>query len=219
MSEKALAFSSTVFSPRVMSLEYIPLSHSGMATCKCRREDTLRMRSHGCTVFGSFGDSRKHNEGQRWSPENPVISEHTYSGQKARPLPGGWIFEDLLGCKLQNPILKGRLLQERECYILQSVMDGNNFNILWTEALWVGNKTPTPQYLNQGNCLYLKQTPSKIHNWILLKEKWNNISISDQKENKTIQFALEKHPVSSVLSQAELTDRFSVKSRGTQSSF
>ena len=30
--------------------------------------------------------------------------------------------------------LKERLLQERECCTLQGVMDGNNFNILWTEA-------------------------------------------------------------------------------------
>ena len=63
-------------------------------------------------------------------------------------------------------------------------MDANNFNILWTEASWVGNKTLTPQYLNQGNCLNLKQTTSKTHNLILLKEKWNNISIKIRRKTK-----------------------------------
>ena len=33
------------------------------------------------------------------------------------------------------------LLQEREICTLQSVMDANNFSILWTEESWVGNKT------------------------------------------------------------------------------
>ena len=63
-----------------MILEYIPLSHAERATCKYRREDTMRIRSQRCTVFGSFGDSRKHNEGQGWNPGNPARSEHTYSG-------------------------------------------------------------------------------------------------------------------------------------------
>ena len=73
-------------------------------------------------------------------------------------------------------------LQEREICTQQDVMDANNFNILWTEASWFGNKYLTPHYPNQGNCLYLKQTPSKTHNLILLKKKWNSISISDQKK-------------------------------------
>ena len=40
-----------------MILEYIPLSHSESTTCKYRREDTMRIKSHRCTVFGSLGDS------------------------------------------------------------------------------------------------------------------------------------------------------------------
>ena len=71
------------------------------------------------------------------------------------------------------------LLQERELCTLRGIMDANNFNILWTEASWVGNKTLTPHYPNQGNHLYLKQIPSKAHILILLIEKWNNIP-SDQ---------------------------------------
>ena len=47
-----------------MILEYIPLSHPERATCKYRREDTMRVRSHRCTVFGSFGDSIKLDEEQ-----------------------------------------------------------------------------------------------------------------------------------------------------------
>ena len=47
-----------------MILEYIPLSHPERATCKYRREDAMRVRSHRCTVFGSFGDSRKPDEEQ-----------------------------------------------------------------------------------------------------------------------------------------------------------
>ena len=35
-------------------------------------------------------------------------------------------------CKILFP--EKRLLQETECCTLQGVMDGNNFNILWTEA-------------------------------------------------------------------------------------
>ena len=75
-------------------------------------------------------------------------------------------------------------LQEREICTQQDVMDANNFNILWTEASWFGNKYLTPHYPNQGNCLYLKQTPSKTHNLILLKKKWKSISISDQRKEK-----------------------------------
>ena len=90
-SEKAPTFSSTkFFLPKVMILEYIPLSHPGRATCKYRREDSMRVRSHRCTVFGSLGDSRKPDEEQWWSPGNPARSAHTYSGWKARPVPGGW---------------------------------------------------------------------------------------------------------------------------------
>ena len=75
-------------------------------------------------------------------------------------------------------------LQEREICTQQDVMDANNFNILWTEASWSGNKYLTPHYPNQGNRLYLKWTPSKTHNLILLKKKWNSISISDQEKKK-----------------------------------
>lgn len=73
-------------------------------------------------------------------------------------------------------------LQEREICTQQDVMDANNFNILWTEASWSGSKYLTLHYPNQGNRLYLKWTPSKTHNRILLKKKWNSISISDQKK-------------------------------------
>ena len=90
-SEKAPTFSSTkFFLPKGMILEYIPLSHRWRATCKNRREDAMRVGSHRCTVFGSFGDSRKPDEEQGWSPGNPARSAHTYSGWKARPVPGGW---------------------------------------------------------------------------------------------------------------------------------
>ena len=63
-----------------MILEYILLSHSERATFKYRREDTMRIKSHGGTVYGSFGDSRKPVVEQWWSPGNPARSEHTYSG-------------------------------------------------------------------------------------------------------------------------------------------
>ena len=65
-------------------------------------------------------------------------------------------------------------------------MDANNVNILWTEASWVGNKTLTPHYPNQRNCLYLKWTHSKTHKFILQKEKWNNTSIPDQNKKKNM---------------------------------
>ena len=103
-------------------------------------------------------------------------------------------------------------LQEREICTQQDVMDANNFNILWTEASWSGNKYLTPHYPNQGNRLYLKWTPSKTHNLILLKKKWNSISISDQEKKKEL--SLETHGVSLVLSQVGLTGRSSVKPRG-----
>ena len=45
----------------------------------------------------------------------------------------------------------------------------------------IGNKYLTPHYPNQGNCLYMKRTPSKTHNLI---QKGNNISIPDQKRKK-----------------------------------
>ena len=90
-SEKAPTFSSTkFFLPKGMILENIPVSHPERATWKYRREDAMRIRSHRCTVFGSFGDSRKPDEEQWWSPGNPARSAHTYSGWKARPVPGGW---------------------------------------------------------------------------------------------------------------------------------
>ena len=109
--------------------------------------------------------------------------------------------------------LEGILPQEREFCTLQGVIDVNNFNILWIEASWVGNKSLTPLCLSQGNHLYLKRTPSKIHNLILLKKKGNNISVSDQKK-KINKLALETH---GVLSWGGLTDRSLVKFRQTQS--
>ena len=51
-SEKAPAISTTKsFLPKWMILEYIPLSHPERATCKYRREDTMRVRSHRCTLW------------------------------------------------------------------------------------------------------------------------------------------------------------------------
>ena len=163
-----------------MILEFIPHSHSKSATCKYRREDRMRIRSHRCTVFGSVGDSRKPVVGQWWSPENPARTERTYSG---------WCLEDgtsksfwVGNCRIL--FLEEMLLQERELCTLQGVMDANNFNILWTEASWIHNKTLIPHYPNQGNYLYLKQTPSKTHNLILLKEILSSISNSDQEKKK-----------------------------------
>ena len=61
--EKASTFSSTkLFLPKWKILEYILLSRAERA--KYRREDTLRIKSHGGTVFGSFGDSGKPDEEQ-----------------------------------------------------------------------------------------------------------------------------------------------------------
>ena len=37
-------------------------------------------KTQRCTVFGSFGDSRKPDEKQWWSPGNPARSEHWCSG-------------------------------------------------------------------------------------------------------------------------------------------
>ena len=106
-----------VFLPKWMILEYITHSHSKSATCKYRREDRMRIRSHRCTVFGSVGDSRKPVVGQWWSPGNPARTEHTYSGWKATPLPGGWNFKVLLGWKLQNSFPRGNVAAgERTLY-------------------------------------------------------------------------------------------------------
>lgn len=76
------------------------------------------------------------------------------------------------------------LLQEREICTLQSVMDANNFSILWTEESWVGNKTLVYIIPTKGIVSIWNKNP-QTHNLILLKEKWNNISISDQKKTKT----------------------------------
>ena len=95
-------------------------------------------------------------------------------------------------------------------------MDANNFSVLWTEESWVGNKTLVYIIPTKGIVSIWNKNP-QTHNLILLKEKWNNISISDQKKQK--QLALEKYSMSSVLSHGGLTGRSSVKSRGTQSSF
>ena len=98
-----------------MILEYIPLSPSESATCKDRREDTMRIRSHRCTGFGSFGDSSWWE--QWWSGGNPSLSEHTCSGWKARPLPGGWNFQVHFNRKWQNSFLRGNLAAgERTLY-------------------------------------------------------------------------------------------------------
>ena len=147
-----------------MILEYIPLSHSERATCKYRREDTMRIRSQRCTVFGSFGDSRKHNEGQGWNPGNPARSEHTYSGWKARPLPGGWNSKSIWFENWRLLFLEEMLLQERELCTRQSVVDANNFNILWTEASWVGNKILTLRYTNQENHYIRNEHPHILIN-------------------------------------------------------
>ena len=75
------------------------------------------------------------------------------------------------------------LLQEREICTLQSVMDAKNFSILWTEESWVGNKTLV--YIIPTNGTVSKWNKNhQSHNLILLKEKWNNISISYQKKKK-----------------------------------
>ena len=120
-----------------MTLEYLPLSHSGRATCKYRREDTVRRRSQRRTVFGSFGDSRKPDEEQWWSPGNPARSEHWWSGcQDDRQdlcLEDGTSKSICVGnCRIL--FLGEMLLQERELCTLQGVVDASNFNILWTEA-------------------------------------------------------------------------------------
>ena len=75
------------------------------------------------------------------------------------------------------------LLQEREICTLQSVMDANDFSILWTEESWVANKTLLYIIPTKGIVSIWKKTP-QTHNLILLKEKWNNISISYQKKKK-----------------------------------
>ena len=141
-SKKALTFSSTKhFLPKRMILECIPLSHAERATCKYRREGTARISSRWGTVFGSFGDGRKPGEEQWWSPGSPARSEHTYSGWKAIPMSGGWNFQVHLVGNYRILFLEEKLLQERQFCTLQGVMDANNFNVLWTEASWVGNKT------------------------------------------------------------------------------
>ena len=138
-----------------MTLEYLLLSHSGRATCKYRREDTVRRRSQRCTVFGSFGDSRKPDEEQWWSPGNAARSEHWCSEcQDERQdlcLEDGTSKSICIGnCRI---LFLGEMsLQERELCTLQGVMDANSFNILWTEASWV-RKRLTPHYLNQENHL------------------------------------------------------------------
>ena len=95
-------------------------------------------------------------------------------------------------------------------------MDANNFSILWTEESWVGNKTLVYIIPTKGTVSIWNKN-HQSHNLILLKDKWNNISISYQKktkQQKKKQLALEKHWVSSVLSHGGLTGRSSVKPRG-----
>ena len=75
------------------------------------------------------------------------------------------------------------LLQEREICTLQSVMDANDFSILWTEESWVANKTLLYIIPTKGIVSIWNKNP-QTHNLILLKEKWNNISISYQKKKK-----------------------------------
>ena len=165
-------------------------------------EKTRRIRSYWCAVFGSFGDSRKHDEEQWGSPGNPAGSEHTHSGWEARPLLGDETSKSIWVRNYRIIFLEEKfsLSQERELCTLQGIKDASNFNILWTEASWLGNKTLTSYSPSQGNHLYLKRTPSTTHSLILLKEKWTNISFSDQKKKK---LALEIHKVSSVLSQGD----------------
>ena len=94
------------FLPKRIVLENIPRSYAERATCKYRRhyEDNITMRiiSHWCTVFASFGERRKPNEEQPWSPGNPTWSKHWYSGWNGRPVPGGRIFQVHLGLTLPN---------------------------------------------------------------------------------------------------------------------
>ena len=75
------------------------------------------------------------------------------------------------------------LLLEREICTLHSVMDANNFSILWTEEWWVGNKTLVYIIQTKGTVSIWNKN-HQSHNLILLKEKWNNISISYQKKKK-----------------------------------
>ena len=94
-------------------------------------------KTQRCTVFGSFGDSRKPDEKQWWSPGNPARSEHWCSGcQNERQdlcLEDGTPKSICIGnCRIL--FLGEMLLQERELCTLQGVMDASNFNILWTEA-------------------------------------------------------------------------------------
>ena len=77
------------------------------------------------------------------------------------------------------------LLQEREICTLQSVMDANNFSILWTEESWVGNKTLVYIIPTKGTVSIWNKN-HQSHNLILLKEKWNNISISYQKKKNSL---------------------------------
>ena len=179
-------------------------------------EKTWRIRSYWCAVFGSFGDSRKHDEEQWGSPGNPAGSEHTHSGWEARPLLEDETSKYIWVGSYRILFLEEKfpLSQERELGTLQGIKDASNFNILWTEASLLGNKTLTSYSPSQGNHLYLKRTPSTTHSLILLKEKWTNISISDQKKKKSLSW---RH-MKSLLSYHKVMGTSSVKARGTQSS-
>ena len=163
-----------------MILEYIPLSHAERATCKQGRADT-EDRSHWFTVFGSFGDSEKPDVEQWQSPGNPARSEHTHSGWEARPLLQDGTSKSIWVGNCRIIFLEEKFPLSELC-TLWGIKDASNYNILWTEASWLGNKALTSYSPSQGNCLCLERTPSATHSLILLKEKWTSISISDQKK-------------------------------------
>ena len=178
----------------------------------------MKIRSHRYTIVGSYADSRKPDDEQWWNPGNPTRSEHTHTQDERQDLcldngtsKSIWVWN------YQIHFLEEMLLQERELCTLQGVMDANNFNILWTEASWVGNKTLTPHYPNQGNHLYLKQIPSKAHILILLIEKWNNIPSDQGKQTKKQKNNLPWSTESLLSSHMVGWLAGSVKSRGTQS--
>ena len=106
-----------VFLPKWMILEYIPHSLSKSATCKYRREDRMRIRSHRCTVFCSFGTVEN-----LWWASGGVLgtqqgqSTHTQDERQHLCLEDGTSKSFWVG-KCRILFLEGMLLlQERQLY-------------------------------------------------------------------------------------------------------
>ena len=188
-----------------MILEYILLSPAERATCKYWKEDIEDKISVMHSLWfiwwlqkiwwGTVVESR---EPSKIRAHILRRKGNTNAWRMELPSPFGW--------KLQNSFPRGKVAAGKRTLYSTGIMDANNFNILWTEVSWDGNKTLTAHSsLNQGNCLYLEWTPSDTHNNSTEREMNQYFCFRPEKTSKqkpaSQQLALETHGVSSVLLQ------------------